>query len=114
MSEQTKPTLDEIQKEVFQNKVNKGFNTTNVEKEFLYIYGEVTEAWDAWRKKKDDLGGELADVAIYLLGLSEILGFSLHEEITKKIAINKEREYETKDGVLRKKINKARNHKGGK
>ena len=65
--------LKKIQKDVYQNKVEKGFNVTDVNKEFCLLYGEVAEAYDAYRKKKDDLGEELADVAIYLLGLSEIL-----------------------------------------
>jgi NTP pyrophosphatase (non-canonical NTP hydrolase) len=93
-------TLDEIQKQVYQNKVEKGFNTTNVEKEFCYLYGEVGEAYDAFLKKKDDLGTELADIAIYLLGIAEILGFSLKDEIEKKVQINKSRKYEYKNGVL--------------
>ena len=33
--------LKEMQKEIWQNKINKGFNTTNVEKEFCLLYGEV-------------------------------------------------------------------------
>ena len=39
---------------------------TDVNKEFCLTYGEIAEAYDAWRKKKDDLGEELADVTIYL------------------------------------------------
>ena len=70
---------DALQKEIYQNKVDKGFNVTDVNKEFCLTYGEIAEAYDAWRKKKDDLGEELADVAIYLLGLSEILGINLEE-----------------------------------
>jgi NTP pyrophosphatase (non-canonical NTP hydrolase) len=93
-------TLDEIQKQVYQNKVEKGFNTTNVEKEFCYLYGEVGEAFDAFTKKKPDLGTELADIGIYLLGIAEILGFSLQAEIEKKVQINKSRKYEYKNGVL--------------
>ena len=56
--------MKQIQKDIWQNKVNKGFNTTDVNKEFCLLYGEVAEAHDAYRKKKDDLGEELADVAI--------------------------------------------------
>jgi NTP pyrophosphatase (non-canonical NTP hydrolase) len=96
-------TLDEIQKQVFQNKVKKGFNVTNVEKEFCYLYGEVAEAFEAFLKKKNDLGEELADIGIYLLGLCEILGFSLQGEIEKKAAVNEKREYEITNGVLVKK-----------
>ena len=91
--------MKEIQKEIWQNKLNKGFNTTDVNKEFCLLYGEVAEAYDAYRKKKDDLGEELADVAIYLLGLSEILGINLEDEIQKKIYKNSKREYKVIDGV---------------
>ena len=87
--------LRKIQKEVWQNKVNKGFNTTDVNKEFCLLYGEVSEAYDAWRKKKDDLNEELADIAIYLIGLSEMLGFDLATEIEKKVLKNEKRIYKT-------------------
>ena len=76
--------LEKLQKEIYQNKVNKGFSTTDINKEFCLTYGELAEAYEAWRKKKNDLGEELADVAIYLLGMSEILGINLAEEIQKK------------------------------
>lgn len=91
--------LKELQKEVYQNKVNKGFNLTDINHEFCLIYGEVSEAYQAWLKKEGDLGEELADVAIYLLGLSEILGIDLEEKIKKKIYKNSKREYKLIDGV---------------
>lgn len=91
--------LKQLQKEIYQNKVNKGFNTTNVNLEFNYLYGEVAEAFDAYRKKKDDLGEELADVAIYLFGLSEILNIDLEEEIKKKVKKNENRVYKNINGV---------------
>ena len=96
--------LDEMQKEVWQNKINKGFNLTNVEKEFCYLYGEMGEAYEAYLKKKDDLGEELADIGLYLLGLSNMLGFSLQEQMEKKLEKIKKRVY-TRDenGVLHKK-----------
>lgn len=91
--------LKKVQKEVCENKVNKGFNTTNVELEFCLLYGEVAEAFDAYRKKKDDLNEELADIAIYLLGISEMLGYDLEDEIVKKVSKNKKRVYKKIDGV---------------
>ena len=91
--------MKEIQKEIWDNKVNKGFNTTDVNKEFCLLYGEVAEAYDAYRKKKDDLGEELADVAIYLMGLSEMLGFDLEEQILNKVSKNKKRVYKDINGV---------------
>ena len=95
--------LKKLQKEIYQNKVDKGVNTTDVNKEFCLLYGEVGEAYDAYRKGKDDLGEELADIAIYLLGLSEILGKDLEEEIKNKVQINKNRKYKDVNGTKIKK-----------
>ena len=91
--------LEKIQKEIYQNKIDKGFNVTDINKEFCLTYGEVSEAYETWRKKKDDLGEELADVAIYLLGLSEILKIDLEDEIIKKVYKNSKREYKIIDGI---------------
>ena len=91
--------LKKVQKEIWQNKLDKGFNTTDVNKEFCLLYGEVSEAYDAWKKKKDDLNEELADIAIYLMGLSEMLGFDLADEIEKKVSKNEKRVYKNIDGV---------------
>ena len=91
--------LKDIQKQIWQNKINKGFNTTDVNKEFCLLYGEVSEAYEAWRKKKDDLNEELADIAIYLMGLSEMLGYDLSDEIEKKVLKNEKRVYKKINGV---------------
>ena len=98
--------LKQTQERIIANKVSKGFNTTNVEKEFCLLYGEVGEAYEAFRKKKDDLGGELADVAIYLLGIAEILGFNMEDEVSKKLKINEDRVYVKINGVNHKVENK--------
>ena len=91
--------LKELQKKIYQNKINKGFNTTDIAKEFCLLYGEVGEAYEAYRKKKPDLNEELADIAIYLLGISEILGFDLEKEIENKVKINEKRVYKKINGV---------------
>ena len=61
--------LKEKQKEIYQNKINKGFSL-DPSMNFNLLYGEVAEAFDAYHKHKSkaDLGEELADVAIDLLG----------------------------------------------
>ena len=46
------------------NKIAKGFNTTDVPLEFCLLQGEIAEAFDAWRKGREDVGEELADMAI--------------------------------------------------
>ena len=91
--------LKKAQSDIYKNKVDKGFNVTDINKEFCLTYGELSEAYEAWRKNKDDLGEELADVTIYLLGLSEILGINLEEEIQKKVYKNSKREYKVINGV---------------
>jgi len=86
-----------------QNKVAKGFNTTDVPLEFCLLQGEMAEAFDAWRKGCEDLGEELADVAIYLLSLAEMTGIDLQDEIEAKMAKNAARVYQPlPNGVLAK------------
>lgn len=98
--------LKEFQKIIYKNKVDKGFNITNIEKEFCSTYGELSEAYEAYRRKKDDLGEELADVVIYLLGMSEILGIDLEKEIINKVNKNADRVYKEVNGILEKVENK--------
>ena len=91
--------LRKTQKDKKQNKINKGFNTTDVNKEFCLMYSEVGEAYDAYRKKKEDVGEELADVAIFLLGIAEILDVDLEKEIEHKMKKNEKRVYKNINGV---------------
>lgn len=92
--------LKKLQKDVFQNKINHGFNTTDLNMEFCLTYSELGEAYMAWLKKKDDVGEELADVTIFLLGISEILGIDLENEILKKMEKNSKRVYKRVNGCL--------------
>lgn len=92
--------ISDLQKRVIKNKLRQNFNTTNIEMEFLLAYGELGEAYEAWFKKKPDLGEELADVMIYLMGLAEILKIDLESEITSKMTKNEARKYVEKNGVL--------------
>ena len=94
--------LKKLQKDVYQNKINHGFNVTDLNMEFCLAYGELGEAYMAFLKKKDDLGEELADVAIYLMGISEILNIKLKEEIVNKMKKNNKRVYKNVNGVLLK------------
>lgn len=97
--------IKSLQEEIMNNKVSKGFNTTDIPLEFMLLTGEVSEAFDAWRKKKSDLGKEIADVMIYLLGLSKMLDINLEDELVAKIEKNRERKYVRKNGTLVKEEN---------
>ena len=88
--------LKKLQKEAMQNKVKQGFNTTDIALEFCRAHEELSEAFSKYNKGKKGVSEELADVAIFLLGMAEILGFDLEEEIVAKMEKNKKRKYEKK------------------
>ena len=98
--------LKQIQSRIYKNKVAKGFNVTDIYMEFCYTYGELNEACEAYMKNKSDLGEELADVAIYLLGLAEILDIDLEKEILHKMDKNEKRQYIQENGI-NKRISEA-------
>ena len=98
--------LKELQKQIIENKIKKGFNTTDVNFEFLLTYGELTEAYEAYRKKHDNVGEEIADVVIYLLSICNMLNINLEKELLNKININKNRTYKKVNGVNIKVDNK--------
>ncbi|OGI64199.1 hypothetical protein A2914_00655 [Candidatus Nomurabacteria bacterium RIFCSPLOWO2_01_FULL_41_21] len=85
--------LKELQKEVMRNKLDKGFNTTDVALEFCRAHEELSEAFSKFSKGQAGVAEEFADVAIFLLGMSEILGFDLEKELIEKIEKNKRRQY---------------------
>ncbi len=93
--------LKELQKEVMRNKIEKGFNTTDVAIEFCRAHEELSEAFSKFNKNQDGTAEEFADVAIFLLGICEILGYDLEKELVEKIEKNKYRKYiksKTPDG----------------
>ena len=91
--------MQELQAAAYANKVAKGFNVTDVPLEFCYLYEEVSEAFDAYRKGLLTAGEELADIAIYLLGPAEILHVDLNAAIRAKMAKNATRSYRPVDGL---------------
>lgn len=96
--------IHKLQQRVWQNKLAKGFNTTNVNQEFNLLYGEVSEAFDAWRKKTGGVPAELADIVIYTMALATMLDIDLEEAVQAKVVLNEKREYVTDyNGVLIKK-----------
>ena len=46
-------------------------------------------------RDKNELAGELADVALYLLQLASVIGIDLEKAILDKIEVNKTREWDT-------------------
>src|SRR3981081_2916251 len=85
--------LRALQKEVMKNKLEKGFNTSDLALEFCRAYEELSEAFSKLNHREEGVGEELADVVIFLLGMCEILGIDLETELTQKIAKNRSRKY---------------------
>ncbi|MFK0258477.1 hypothetical protein [Streptomyces sp. NPDC090445] len=86
--------IREAQKPAWENKVEKGFNTTDVPLEFGLLNAEVGEAFTAWRRSLPDFGEELADVVPYVAALAEMTGIDLATEVEQKLLKNSARTYE--------------------
>lgn len=85
--------ISHAQKLAWDNKIAKGFNTTDIALEFGLLTAEIGEAFTAWRKHLPDLGEELADIVLYVMALSQMTGISLDNEVERKIAKNQARIY---------------------
>lgn len=97
-----KLTINQLQERIWQNKKDKGFNTTDVEKELLFLTEELGEAVKAYRKgDNEELAEEIVDLIIYSLGLLKVIDRDAYEEIIKKVEKNEDREYESVDGGWR-------------
>ena len=101
--------LEKLQQEVYQNKVDKGFDVSdskeNIYRQFCLTQGELSEAFEAYLKSPETLGEELADVCLYILGLCQIKGINLEKEILRKLEIIKKRKYKNVNGVWIKENN---------
>jgi NTP pyrophosphatase (non-canonical NTP hydrolase) len=92
-------TLNELQEIIMKQAKEKGFGTTpeeiNTPEKISLIHSEVSEAFEAFRKKnidgKDGLKEELGDVIQRVLHLCGIYHIDVEREILKKISNNKNR-----------------------
>lgn len=90
-----------MQRAVMDNKRRQGFNLTDVPLELCLLQGEIAELFEAWRLRSDEVGDELADVALYVFGLAGILSIDLADCVEGKLAVNARRRYQRRpDGVL--------------
>ncbi len=90
--------VHDLQQRAWENKLRQGFSTDNVDREFNLLYGEIAEAYDAWRAgDPSHLAEEVADIAIYLMGLAEMTGVDLESAILAKMEKNEKRVYRATD-----------------
>ena len=84
--------LKELQKKIMDNRREKGFHN-DVTYDFCRAYEELAEAFSKDDRNQPNIAEELADVVIFILGISHNLGFDLEQELIRKIEINKKRKY---------------------
>lgn len=101
----TKPDLDALTEAMHRFVASKGWyeaqsrkpqTPKNLAVSLVLEASEVLEhfQWGEHVADKEALGGELADVMLYLLQLASISQIDLAEAVLKKLAINQERTWE--------------------
>lgn len=77
-----------LQQSTWENKLRKGYNTTDVPLEICMLQEKAAAAFTAWRRGEHRLGEELADVILYVTSIAEMTGLDLDREVTSKIEKN--------------------------
>lgn len=103
-----------VQRLAWANKLDKGFNTTDVPLEFCFLQREAGEAFDAWRKGLPDLDEELADVVLFAVALAEMTGIDLQDAVERKLAKNARRTYVTGPNGFPVRMDQASDGAGGR
>ncbi len=78
-------------------------NLRNLAISLVLEASEVLEhfQWQEHLEEPDELAGELADVALYLLQIASIAGIDLEQAILAKLAQNYDREWDTSSRTTR-------------
>jgi NTP pyrophosphatase (non-canonical NTP hydrolase) len=94
-------SLQKLQNQILENKVNRGFNTTDLGKEIILMteeLGELARAYKNSNKKfvkeidnRDKIIDAIGDLMVYCLGLCEMLGVDSEKVVSKIIENNKKR-----------------------
>lgn len=90
-----------MQKEIYQNKIKRGFNTTDIGKEIILMteeLGELAKAYKDSNKKsareisnKDEIVDSIGDLIVCCLGLCEMLGVNSKRVLENIIENNRKR-----------------------
>jgi hypothetical protein len=83
--------IGSLQRVAWDNKVRKGYNTTDVPLEFCMLQEKAAAAFTAWRKSQELIGEQLADVVLYVASVAEMTGLDLQHEVKAKVDKNSAR-----------------------
>jgi NTP pyrophosphatase (non-canonical NTP hydrolase) len=96
--------LHELQKTIYQNKVDHNFNVSDVGKEIVLMVEELGELANAYKRsdkrpapdisEKADMVDAIGDLMVYCLGLCEMLKVNSEEVLKDIVANNTTRSYE--------------------
>lgn len=95
------PTIKEIQKRIWQNKIDKEFSTNNIEHDLICMLEEAGEvAWACRMGLDKKLIDAVVDLLIYAWGLFEMKGVDGYKEILRKMQINETRDYKQNGKII--------------
>ncbi len=93
--------LPTLQREIYQNKVNRGWNVTDVGKEIVLMVEELGELARAYKNSdkrpaaeidhREEMVDAVGDLMVYCLGLCEMLGVNGEEVLMTIVAHNETR-----------------------
>jgi NTP pyrophosphatase (non-canonical NTP hydrolase) len=93
--------LHRLQREIYQNKVDRGFNVTDVGKEIVLMAEELGELARAYKNSdklpapdvshKDEMVDAVGDLMVYCLGLCEMLDVDGEDVLQTIVENNKTR-----------------------
>ncbi|MDF1514925.1 MAG: MazG nucleotide pyrophosphohydrolase domain-containing protein [Anaerolineae bacterium] len=96
--------LQELQRKIYQNKVNRNFNVTDVGKEIVLMVEELGELANAYKRsdqkpapdisEKVDMVDAIGDLMIYCLGLCEMLEVDSEDVLQATVTRNENRSHE--------------------
>ncbi len=86
--------LKHLQKEIFDNKKARGFNTEDIGREIVLMTEELGELARGFKNKdKEAMADAVGDLMVYCLGLCEMMGIDSQELLGKIVKNNKTREH---------------------
>lgn len=93
--------LRKLQREIYANKVRRGWNVTDVGKEIVLMVEELGELARAYKNsnklpaaeidQREEIVDAIGDLMVYCLGLSEMMGVDAGEVLTAIVENNKGR-----------------------
>ena len=93
--------LIQLQRDIYQNKINRNFNVTDVGKEIVLMVEELGELARAYKNSdklpapdishKEDMVDAIGDLMIYCLGLCEMLDVNSEDVLRTIVEQNKTR-----------------------